>query len=74
VTGDAAFASFTNQEKFLALGWMVSTATPEEAADFVGRLPLFVRALWALVGSRRFTRRMQQLRGQRRRADEPAVR
>jgi hemerythrin-like domain-containing protein len=74
VMGDAAFAGFTNKEKFLALGWMVSTAIPQEAADFVGRLPLFVRALWAAVGRRRFARRMQQMRGQRRRGGEPAVR
>lgn len=73
--GDAAFAGFTNEEKFLAGGWLVSTATPEEAAEFVRRLPLVVRVMWAVVGRRRFARRMRRLHGEgHRRSDAPATR
>lgn len=61
--GDAAFAEFSNDEKFVALGWMLASATPEESEAFVARLPWVVRAMWSLMGRRRFESRMTRLRG-----------
>lgn len=61
--GDATFEEFTSDEKFVALGWMLATATPDESEAFVARLPWVVRALWSVAGRRRFARRMARLHG-----------
>jgi hemerythrin-like domain-containing protein len=61
--GDAAFDRFTNDEKLIALGQMLDVATPEEAASFLRKLPLPVRAIWRLAGRRSYERYMRSAFG-----------
>lgn len=61
--GDASFAKFTNAEKLVALGQMLDVATPDEAATFLGKLPVPVRLLWRITGRRRYAGYMSAVTG-----------
>lgn len=65
--GDEAFAKFTDDEKLIALGQLLDVTSPDEAALFLGELPLFVRLMWALSGRRRYRRYMEKVSGADRR-------
>jgi hypothetical protein len=61
--GDASFAKFTNDEKLIALGQMLDVASPEEAAGFLGKLPLPIRLMWRVAGRRRYDKYMEAVTG-----------
>lgn len=60
--GRTAFAKFTPEQRFVALGQMLEVATPAEAAAMLATLPAPVKLLWALVGKRRYRRYVTELR------------
>lgn len=72
--GERAFAGFTDDEKLIATGRLEETATPAERAMMMGDLPLPIRLFWNVVGRRRYTRHMQQVRRNLPRAANPRSR
>jgi hemerythrin-like domain-containing protein len=61
--GRLTFEKFTNPQKLVATGTLEEVATPEEAAWFLGTLPLPVKLMWRLVGRRKYAQYMQRVRG-----------
>jgi hypothetical protein len=61
--GRKAFARFTPEQRFIALGQMLEVATPAEATAMLATLPAPVKVLWALVGKRRYRRYVAAFRG-----------
>ena len=59
--GKAAFAKFTPQQRFTAMGEMLAAATPDEATQMMSGLPLPIRVVWRLVGARKYERSMARL-------------
>ncbi len=57
------FASNTPKDKLLYfLGALLEEATPEEAAELLGKLPAPARLIWRLVGRRKYAQRTRRLR------------
>jgi iron-sulfur cluster repair protein YtfE (RIC family) len=56
--GQLAFSKFSPEDRFYAMGELLESATPEEAARMMAGVPLPVRILWRLVGHRRYDRFM----------------
>ena len=69
--GQETFEKFTNPEKLVATGTLEDVATREEAAWFIGDLPLPIKLMWRLFGRRKYARYMQRVRGQRRDDGQP---
>lgn len=61
--GQVTFEKFTNAEKLIATGTLEEVATHEEAAWFLGTLPLPIKLMWRLVGRRKYARYVQQVQG-----------
>ena len=61
--GKVAFSKFTPKQRFTAMGEMLATADPTEAARMLADLPAPIKVVWRLVGRRRYLRSMAQLRG-----------
>ena len=52
--GQVAFSKFKPQQRFTAMGELLQTARPDEAARMLGGLPPPVRIVWRLFGRRRY--------------------
>lgn len=61
--GKTAFSKFTAKQRFTALGEMLATAHPDEAARMMAGLPVPVRVIWRLFGRRSYERSMAALWG-----------
>ena len=61
--GELTFEKFTNPEKLVATGTLEEVATPEEAAWFLGTLPIPIKVMWRLVGRRKYARYMHRVLG-----------
>ena len=61
--GKVAFSKFTPKQRFTAMGEMLAVATPPEAARMLAGLPGPVKAVWRLVGRRRYRRFMADVLG-----------
>jgi hemerythrin-like domain-containing protein len=61
--GQETFEKFTNPEKLTATGTLEEVATAEEAAWFTGGLPVPIKVMWRLVGRRKYTRYIAEVRG-----------
>ncbi len=61
--GKASFAKFKPNQRFTAMGEMLRTATPEEAARMMVDLPLPVRAVWRFVGRPKYERLIARVVG-----------
>ena len=61
--GERGFEKFTPAQRWIATGQMVEVATPEEAARMFGTLPLPVKVIWHLIGSRKYRRYITSVRG-----------
>jgi hemerythrin-like domain-containing protein len=61
--GKVAFSKFTPKQRFIAMGEMLAAASPAEAARMMAGLPAPIKAIWRLVGRRRYQRFMAKLRG-----------
>ena len=59
--GQVAFSKFTPRQRFTAMGEMLTTADPEEAARMLAGLP--IKIIWRLFGRRGYDRSMARLRG-----------
>ena len=58
------FGAETPRDKLLFfLGALLEEATPEEAAELLGKVPPPARLIWRLVGKRRYARGTRRLRG-----------
>lgn len=61
--GKAAFSKFKPDQRFTAMGELLETAHPDEAARMLAGLPAPVRLVWRLVGRRRYERFLRSVRG-----------
>ncbi|MEJ1110811.1 MULTISPECIES: hemerythrin domain-containing protein [unclassified Kribbella] len=61
--GKVAFGKFKPSQRFTAMGELLETAHPDEAARMLADLPAPVRVVWRLVGRRRYQRFMTAVRG-----------
>jgi len=61
--GEVAFSKFKPEQRFTALGELLETARPEEAARMLAGLPAPVRLIWRLFGRRRYQRFMTAVTG-----------
>jgi len=61
--GKVAFAKFKPQQRFTAMGELLRTANPTEAAQMMAGLPAPVRVIWRLVGRRKYDRFIAQVQG-----------
>src|SRR4029453_6388067 len=61
--GQRAFDKFPPSPRPLMMGQLLAVAPPEEAALFMGKLPLPVRLIWRLAGRRKYVRYMRRVRG-----------
>lgn len=60
--GQQSMEKFPRSAMPLMLGHMIDVATPEEAAQFLAKLPLPPRAHWRLIGHRQYQRHMHRIR------------
>lgn len=61
--GQETFEKFTNPQKLIATGTLEDVATAEEAAWFIGGLPVPIKVMWRLVGRRKYARYIAGVRG-----------
>jgi hemerythrin-like domain-containing protein len=61
--GKVSFSKFKPRQRFTAMGEMLQTASPEEAARMMAGLPAPVRVIWRLFGQRKYQRFMDTVRG-----------
>lgn len=61
--GKTAFEKFTPQQRFTAMGELLGTATPTEAARMMAGLPAPIRVIWRLVGRRKYERFITRVQG-----------
>ncbi|WP_206752081.1 hemerythrin domain-containing protein [Kribbella steppae] len=61
--GKVAFSKFKPHQRFTALGELLETARPDEAARMLAGLPAPVRVVWRLIGRRRYQRFVASVRG-----------
>ena len=61
--GEVAFSKFTPKQRFTAMGEMLATANPNEAARMLSGLPAPVKVIWRLLGRRRYERFVAEVRG-----------
>ncbi|TCC32566.1 hemerythrin domain-containing protein [Kribbella sindirgiensis] len=61
--GQKAFSKFKPSQRFTAMGELLATARPEEAARMLADLPAPVRGIWWLVGKRRYQRFIKSATG-----------
>ena len=61
--GKVAFDKFTPKQRFTALGEMLRTANPAEAAQMMAGLPAPVKVIWRLAGRRRYDRFIARVHG-----------
>ncbi|WP_327633431.1 hemerythrin domain-containing protein [Kribbella sp. NBC_00482] len=61
--GKTAFSKFKPDQRFTAMGELLATASPEEAARMLAGLPAPVRVIWRLVGQRRYQRFVKSVEG-----------
>lgn len=60
--GQQSMEKFPRSAMPLMLGQMIDVATPEEAEQFLAKLPLPPRIHWRLIGHRQYQRRMDRVR------------
>jgi|RhiMethySRZTD1v2_1073278.scaffolds.fasta_scaffold07546_5 deazaflavin-dependent oxidoreductase (nitroreductase family) len=60
--GQRSFDKFPRSALPIMMGQLLAVATPEEAALFMGKLPLPVRLIWRLAGRRKYVRYMRRVR------------
>ena len=58
-----SFGKFTPRQRFTAMGEMLKTASPQEAARMLAGLPPPIRIIWRLFGQRKYQRFMAAVRG-----------
>ncbi len=61
--GQETFEKFTNPEKLVATGTLEDVASAEEAAWFIGDLPLPIKLMWRFLGRRKYAHYMQRVQG-----------
>ena len=61
--GKVAFSKFKPDQRFTAMGELLTTADPDESARMLADLPAPVRFIWWLVGRRRYQHFMVAVRG-----------
>lgn len=61
--GKVSFSKFTPKQRFTAMGEMLETANPTEAARMLGGLPAPIKVVWRLLGRRKYQRFMATVRG-----------
>jgi hypothetical protein len=61
--GKVAFSKFKPDQRFTAMGELLATAQPAEAARMLSGLPAPVRLIWRLIGRRRYERFIAAARG-----------
>ncbi|RZT27147.1 hemerythrin HHE cation binding domain-containing protein [Kribbella sp. VKM Ac-2569] len=61
--GKVAFSKFKSNQRFTAMGELLATARPEEAARMLAGLPAPVRVIWRLFGQRNYQRSMKSVEG-----------
>jgi hemerythrin-like domain-containing protein len=61
--GKVAFSKFKPDQRFTAMGELLATAQPAEAARMLAGLPAPVRLIWRLIGRRRYERFITAVRG-----------
>ena len=52
--GKVAFSKFKPNQRFTAMGELLETADPGEAARMLAGLPAPVKLIWRLIGRRRY--------------------
>lgn len=60
--GKVSFGKFKPRQRFTAMGEMLQTASPEEAARMMAGLPAPVRVIWRFFGQRKYQRFMDAVR------------
>ncbi|MGC0418041.1 hemerythrin domain-containing protein [Embleya sp. AB8] len=63
VVGERGLAETPRNRRLLALGAILEDASPDERAEFLGRLPAPARLVWRVVGRRRYAREVRRIRG-----------
>lgn len=61
--GKVAFSKFAPRQRLIAMGQLLETAEPSEAARMMADLPVPIRLMWRLVGRRKYERFIQSVRG-----------
>ncbi|MFG1812339.1 hemerythrin domain-containing protein [Kribbella sp. NPDC049174] len=61
--GKVAFSKFKPHQRFTAMGELLESAHPDEAARMLANLPAPVKGVWWLIGRRRYQRFMASVRG-----------
>ena len=61
--GEVAFSKFTTKQRFIAMGEMLTAASPTEGARMLAGIPRPIRVIWRLVGRRRYQRFMAEVLG-----------
>lgn len=61
--GKVAFGKFKPQQRFTAMGELLRTANPTEAARMMAGLPTPVKVIWRLIGRRKYERFFARVRG-----------
>ena len=61
--GKVAFSKFAPRQRLIAMGQLLETAEPSEAARMMADLPFPIRLMWRLVGRRKYESFIQSVRG-----------
>jgi len=61
--GKVSFSKFKPHQRFTAMGEMLETASPQEAARMLAGLPPRIRIIWRLFGQRKYQRFIAAVRG-----------